>query len=79
MSTARSNSWLASQNVNGVYIPSALLLVGIAILKADWTPYAAALALLLGSWKVYTNRNPPLSEADEARIFRWVSLCSLAD
>ena len=56
MSKARSNSWLSSQYINGIYIPSGLLLVGIAIVKANWIPYAVAVALLLGSWKIYRNR-----------------------
>jgi hypothetical protein len=57
MSKTHSNSWLSSQYVNGIYIPSGLLLVGIAIVKVDWTPYAALVALILGSWKIYQNRN----------------------
>ena len=56
MSTARSNSWLSSQYVNGIYIPSGLLLVGIAIVRAAWIPYAAAVVLVLSSWKIYRNR-----------------------
>lgn len=56
MPTASSNSWLSSQYVNGIYIPSGLLLLGIAIVKVEWLPYAAAVAVLLGSWKIYRNR-----------------------
>lgn len=57
MSSSRtSHSFASSQYINGVYIPSALLLVGIAIVKIDWLPHAALVALLLGSWKVYNNR-----------------------
>jgi hypothetical protein len=44
---------LAPRFVHGVYIPSALLIVGIAIIKSEWLPYAAALALVLGGWKIY--------------------------
>jgi len=47
---------LAPQYVNGVYIPSALLIVGTAIMKKEWVLYAAALAVVLGAWKVYNNR-----------------------
>ena len=46
----------SKQYVNGIYIPSGLLLVGCAICKADWLPYAAALALLLSSWRFYDLR-----------------------
>lgn len=47
---------LAPQYVHGVYIPSALLIVGTAIVKKEWLPYAVALAAILGGWKVYSNR-----------------------
>lgn len=57
MSTAKSSSWFSSQYINGIYIPSGLLLLGIAIVRAAWIPYAAALVLVLGSWKIYRNRN----------------------
>jgi len=45
----------APQYVQGVYIPSALLLVGTAIIKKEWLPFAAILAAALGGWKVYSN------------------------
>lgn len=45
----------ATQYVQGVYIPSALLVVGTAIMKREWVPYAIVLAAVLGSWKVYSN------------------------
>jgi hypothetical protein len=41
--------------VQGVYIPSALLIVGTAIMKSEWVPYAIGLAAILGGWKVYSN------------------------
>ena len=46
---------LAPQYINGVYIPSALLIVGTAIVKRDWITYAAALAVILGAWKVFSS------------------------
>lgn len=52
----RPGSVLSSQYVHGVYIPSALLIVGTAIVKMEWVIYAVALAVLLGAWKVYNNR-----------------------
>ncbi|MCJ1464192.1 NADH-cytochrome b5 reductase [Pseudocyphellaria aurata] len=55
MSTAQHRSALSPQYINGIYIPSALLMVGVAIVKKDWLPYAAVVALILGSWKVYNN------------------------
>lgn len=47
---------LATQYVQGVYIPSGLLILGTFIIKKEWLPYAVALAALLGSWKVWMNR-----------------------
>lgn len=45
----------ATQYVQGVYIPSALLIVGTAIIKKEWIPFAVALAAVLGGWKVFSN------------------------
>ena len=56
---SKPSVFLSSQYVNGIYIPSGLLLVGIAIIKTEWLPYAAVLALALGSWKMYINRPSP--------------------
>lgn len=50
-----SSSPFAPQYVHGVYIPSALLIVGTAIIKSEWLVYAMALAAILGGWKVYNN------------------------
>lgn len=44
--TVKPGSLLAPQYVNGVYIPSGLLIVGIAIIKKEWLPYAVVLAVL---------------------------------
>jgi cytochrome-b5 reductase len=49
----------ATQYVQGVYIPSALLIVGTFIVKREWVPFASALALALGAWKVYSNGEAP--------------------
>lgn len=46
---------LATQYVQGIYIPSGLLIVGTFIIKQEWLPYAVALAVALGSWKVWMN------------------------
>lgn len=44
---------MPNEFVNGVLIPSALLLVGTAIVKIEWLPFAVALVGLLGAWKVF--------------------------
>lgn len=51
-----AHSFLSPQYINGIYIPSGLLLVGIAIVKKEWLPYAITVAIVLGSWKIYSNR-----------------------
>jgi cytochrome-b5 reductase len=42
------------QYVHGVYIPTALLLIGVTITKRDWLPYAVVFAAIIGGWKVYS-------------------------
>ena len=51
-----SSSPFAPQYIHGVYIPSALLIVGTAIIKSEWLVYSVTLAAILGGWKVYNNR-----------------------
>ena len=46
---------LSARLINGVYIPSALLLVGVFIVKKEWLPYATALAAILGGLKIYNS------------------------
>ncbi|CAO2652143.1 Nn.00g004260.m01.CDS01 [Neocucurbitaria sp. VM-36] len=48
-------SAFSPQYVNGIYIPSALLLIGVAIIKRDLLPYAIAFAALVGGWKFYSS------------------------
>lgn len=55
-SSAKPSSLLAAQYVNGVYIPVGLLIVGTAIVKKEWLPFATILGALLGAWRVYNNR-----------------------
>ena len=52
---AKPSGPFSPQYINGVYIPSGLLLVGVTICKIEWLPYAAIVALLLGGYKVYEN------------------------
>jgi hypothetical protein len=47
-------SWLSPQYVHGVYIPTALLLIGVTITKRDLLPYAVVFAAIIGGWKVYS-------------------------
>lgn len=64
-----SSSPFAPQYVHGVYIPSALLIVGTAIIKSEWLVYAVALAAILGSWKVYNNLPRKVLKPNEFQNF----------
>lgn len=43
-----------------IIIPAGLLVVGTMIVKIDWTPYAALLAVVLGTWNYFSFREWPL-------------------
>lgn len=53
----------AKKYVDGIYIPAGLLVFGTFIVKKEWTPFAAILAILLGVWKFSSSRRsyPPIS------------------
>ena len=51
---SKANSLLSPQFINGVYIPSGLLLLGVGIIKFEWLPFAIAVSLVLGAWKIYS-------------------------
>lgn len=55
--------------IDGVYIPSALLIVGTAIVKKEWLPYAITLALLLGGFKIYGSRPKTVLKPDVFQDF----------
>jgi hypothetical protein len=40
-------------NVTSVYLPSLILIFGVAIAKQEWVPYAAAFAAVAGGLKIY--------------------------
>lgn len=50
----KSTSLLSPQFINGVYIPSGLLILGVGIVKFEWLPIAVAVSLVLGAWKIYS-------------------------
>ncbi|RYC60057.1 hypothetical protein CHU98_g6140 [Xylaria longipes] len=47
----------AKKYVDGIYIPAGLIVFGTFIVKKEWTPYAALLAVLLSVWK-FTSSQP---------------------
>ena len=54
MSQTQQSSLLSSQFINGVYIPSGLLILGVGIVRFEWLPFAIAVSLVLGAWKIYS-------------------------
>lgn len=68
--SADPSPFLSKEYINGVYIPSGLLVVGCLIVKKEWLPFAIAIALALGGWKVYNSRKfpPPNSNVQELTL-----------
>lgn len=58
--TVKPTGFLAPQYVNGVYIPSAVLILGCAVAKPTWLPFAVAIAAALGGVQFYLNRKLPV-------------------
>ncbi len=53
---SKANPYLSSSYLHGIYIPYTLLVVGTAIVKWNWVPYAVVVGAILGAWKSYSNR-----------------------
>ncbi|KAL2002382.1 hypothetical protein VTN02DRAFT_50 [Thermoascus thermophilus] len=60
---------LSSENINGLYIPSLLLVVGTTIVRREWVPYAVALAAVLSGWKLFNNRPRKVLNPNEFQEF----------
>ncbi|KAH7412876.1 hypothetical protein BKA64DRAFT_568745 [Cadophora sp. MPI-SDFR-AT-0126] len=61
--------FFSKQNVNGIIIPSGLLVVGTLIVKQEWVPWACLLAALLSGWKLYSTRAKPVLRPTEFQDF----------
>ncbi|OJJ85354.1 cytochrome b5 reductase family protein [Aspergillus glaucus CBS 516.65] len=48
----------STENINGVYIPSALLILGTFLVKQEWLPFAVAIAAVLGGVKLMGGSKP---------------------
>jgi cytochrome-b5 reductase len=48
-------NYFSKKYVDGIYIPSGLLVVGCLIVKREWVPYAVLLAAVLGGYKFYAS------------------------
>ena len=42
--------------IDGIYIPAGLLVVGVAIVKKEWLPYAVLVTLALSAIKFFRSR-----------------------
>jgi cytochrome-b5 reductase len=49
------SSPFSAQYVTGLYLPSALLLIGVTAVKSEWLPYAVALTAVLAGWTFYSS------------------------
>lgn len=52
--------------VDGIYIPAGLLVVGVAIVKREWLPYAVLVTLALSAIKFFRSREFPYTAASPA-------------
>ncbi|EKD21306.1 uncharacterized protein L3040_000660 [Drepanopeziza brunnea f. sp. 'multigermtubi'] len=59
----------SSQNINGVFIPSGLLVFGTLIVKREWVPYAFILAALLSGFKLLKSQAKPVLKPTELQDF----------
>ncbi|OXV07532.1 hypothetical protein Egran_04701 [Elaphomyces granulatus] len=60
---------LSKEYINGIYIPSIMLVVGTSITKSEWVPYAIALACVLSAWKIFNNRPRKILKPREFQEF----------
>jgi len=68
MSTS-ANAYLSKEYINGVYIPSGMLIVGCLIVKQDWLPFAVIIALVLGGIKIFSGGAKPVLKPGEFQDF----------
>lgn len=64
-----ASPFLSKEYINGVYIPSGLLIVGTLIVKSEWLPYAVLLALALGGFKIFSGAAKPVLKPDAFQDF----------
>lgn len=60
--------FFSKQNVNGIIIPSSLLVVGTLIVKKEWAPWACLLAAIMSGWKLFSTSTSCISLADSHHI-----------
>lgn len=67
--TARPTGPLAPQYITGVYIPSAILIAGAAVFKAQWLPFAVAIAAALGGLQFFNNQTKKVLDPNTFQEF----------
>jgi len=67
--SAAGNKFTSSAFINGIYVPSGLLIFGCLIVKKEWLPYAVALSLVLGGWKVFSSQAKSVLKPDVFQEF----------
>ena len=60
---------LSRKNFDAFYIPMGLLVLGTAIVKTQWTPYAFVVTCLLGAYKFWTLRMSPARPSERRRAY----------
>ncbi|EGD93816.1 NADH-cytochrome b5 reductase [Trichophyton tonsurans CBS 112818] len=63
------SAWASRKYIDGVYIPAGLLIAGTAIMKLEWVIYAVALAIVLGAYKIFSNRQRKVLKPNEFQKF----------
>lgn len=56
MASHADKGLLSRVYIDYVYVPAALLIVGTLIIKKEWTPYSALLALVFGGYNFWNFR-----------------------
>ncbi|KAJ8612057.1 hypothetical protein MRB53_037608 [Persea americana] len=57
MSTAGSHGLLSAHVIRNIYVPSAIIIFGTALVKLSWVPVAIAVAGIIGAWS-YSTTSP---------------------
>ncbi|KAH8805722.1 hypothetical protein F5884DRAFT_755283 [Xylogone sp. PMI_703] len=66
---AGAEGLFAKKYVDGIYIPSGLLIVGCLIVKSEWVPFAVLLALVLGGYKFLNSGPKKVLKPDQFQEF----------
>lgn len=67
--SAIENKFTSPAFVNGIYIPSGLLVAGCYIVKSEWIPYAVALSATLAGWKIFSSFPKSILKPDVLQEF----------